>query len=142
MRHIGCWAFSQNGIEYLELNEGLLYVDGDAFFGNNIKNDLYLPNSLKVIDGGYEGSFSKIVLGTDFTDISPFAFETTATSGKLYVKKKTPFPEYMMEKMIVDKDLNSLVSGWTLYVPVGSKSAYEKTYGWNEFKEIIEDDSL
>lgn len=142
LKKIGCWAFSQSGIEHLELNEGLLYVDGDAFFGNNIKNDLYLPNSLKVIDGGYEGSFSKIVLGTDFTDISPFAFETTATSGELYVKKKTPFPEYMMEKMIVDKDLKSLVSGWTLYVPVGSKSAYEKTYGWNEFKEIIEDDSL
>lgn len=142
LKVIGSGAFYQNDIEYLELNEGLLSVDYAAFSGNNIQNDLYLPNSLKVIDGGYEGSFSKIVLGTDFTDISSFAFETTATSGKLYIKKKTPFRAYSIERMIVDKDLNSLVSEWTLYVPTGSKAVYEATYGWNRFKEIVEDASL
>ena len=51
-------------------------------------------------------------------------------------------PSTVYQYIIANTYGNNAASSWTLYVPKGSKSAYQSATGWKTFKSIIEDASL
>ena len=59
----------------------------------------------------------------------------------MYVNLGQPLPIPPSTYIIID-DYGDAAGSWTLYVPKGSKSAYQDANGWKSFKSIIEDSSL
>ena len=124
---------------HLKLNEGLETIKGSAFrYINNI-NELVIPNSVKRIEGAFVTechSLKTITLGTGLQILSSDVFWCVDIQY-LYslnpVPPKFDNPELNLGYTSVDKI--------TLYVPIGSKSAYENAPGWNLFAgRIVEID--
>ena len=124
----------------LKLNEGLETIQEAAFrFINNIK-ELVIPNSVKRIEGTFVTechSLKSITLGTGLQSLGTYAF--WYVDGLRYIYSLNPIPPKF------DDPNNSFddtpVDQITLYVPIGSKSAYENAPGWNLFAgRIVEID--
>jgi len=95
---------------------------------------LRIPNSMKKIAScAFTGSISKIYIGTGLQELGNTAFCVNST-GTMYVNLGNP--------LSVSGDIIDHASGWTLYVPKGSKTAYAKATGWKNFRSIVEDSSL
>lgn len=141
LRIIGDNAFISCSVGDLKFDEGVESIGHGAFAGGISNKELILPNSLKSIGfSAFDGTFSKIVLGTEIESLSERAFISSAKSGSLYVNKGTPMD--VNGNLIYDDNVNSIQKNWTLYVPKGCKSAYSKKSPWNKFKAIIEDGDL
>ena len=96
---------------------------------------LEIPPSVETLGiEAFSGDIDKIVIGKNMKKLSWLAIATSVSSGKMYVNRGTP------------PSANTSITGqddsWTLYVPVGCKSAYQKAAVWKNFKSIIEDSSL
>lgn len=74
------------------------------------------------------------IINFPVTSLGAYPFTTTAQTGRLYVNRGTP-PS-------ATQGLTPNDSKWTLYVPVGCKSAYQKAAVWKNFKSIVEESSL
>ena len=125
---------------HLKLNEGLETIEGSAFrYINNIK-ELVIPNSVKRIEGAFVTecySLKTITLGTGLLSFGVDAFWTIPALQNIYSLNPVPptfdDPNRSFEEMPIDQI--------TLYVPIGSKSAYENAPGWNLFAgRIVEID--
>lgn len=143
LRKIGTFAFFGSSFGSLNLNEKLEEIDHRAF-GKITDSKIEIPNSVKSIGSlSFNGSFSEIRIGTGLKTISPVAF-STVKNGKMYVNLGKPLPitssdnQYIIGYIYGDDASGS----WTLYVPKGSKSAYQNAPGWKKFGAIIEDASL
>ena len=124
----------------LKLNEGLETIQQAAFrYINNIK-ELVIPNSVKRIERTFITechSLKTITLGTGLQSLGTYAF--WYVDGLRYIYSLNPIPPKF------DDPNNSFddtpVDQITLYVPIGSKSAYENAPGWNLFAgRIVEID--
>lgn len=105
-----------------------------AFNGCNLKI-LSIPYSVEEIGKyAFSGSFSHIELGPRVSNIGVYAFSTSSTSGWIDVNRGNP--------PTANTALTPYDNKWTLNVPVGCKSAYQKTSPWKNFKTIKEDSSL
>ena len=124
----------------LKLNEGLETIQHAAFrFINNIK-ELVIPNSVKRIEGTFVTechSLKSITLGKGLQSLGMYAF--WYVDGLRYIYSLNPIPptfddpNHSFDDTPVDKI--------TLYVPIGSKTAYENAPGWNLFAgRIVEID--
>ena len=124
----------------LKLNEGLETIQQAAFrFINNIK-ELVIPNSVKRIEGTFVTechSLKSITLGTGLQSLGMYAF--WYVDGLRYIYSLNPIPPKFDDPNISFDD--TPVDQITLYVPIGSKSAYENAPGWNLFAgRIVEID--
>ena len=123
----------------IKLNEGLKTIRGEAFRWSAIK-ELFVPNSVKRIEGEFITechSLKTITLGTGLQSLGTYAF--WYVDGLRYIYSLNPIPPKF------DDPNNSFdytpVDQITLYVPIGSKSAYENAPGWNLFAgRIVEID--
>ena len=143
MKEIGNFAFYFSSISSLTLNEKLESI-GDGTFGKITAAKIEIPNSVKSIGSkAFNGSFSEIRIGTGLSSIGDMPF-MTSKSGKMYVNLGKPLalPSTAYQYIIANAYGNNAASSWTLYVPKGSKSAYQNATGWKTFKSIIEDSSL
>ena len=124
----------------LKLNEGLETIQQAAFrYINNIK-ELVIPNSVKRIEGTFVTechSLKTITLGTGLQSLGMYAF--WYVDGLRYIYSLNPIPPKFDDPNISFDD--TPVDQITLYVPIGSKSAYENAPGWNLFAgRIVEID--
>ena len=124
----------------LKLNEGLETIQEAAFrFINNIK-ELVIPNSVKRIEGTFIAechSLKTITLGTGLQSLGMYAF--WYVDGLRYIYSLNPIPPKFDDPNHSFDD--TPVDQITLYVPIGSKSAYENAPGWNLFAgRIVEID--
>lgn len=135
LKNIGDWAFMGCTFKNITLNDKLESIGNGVFQG--VSGNISIPNSVTSIGNlAFEGTFSKVVIGTGLTNLSSGAFSSTY-SGMLYVNLGRPLS--MEGSPFTDQDIQKK---WSLWVPVGSKSAYASDKVWKNFRVIYEDASL
>ena len=137
---VGEYAFYSAKFTSLTLNDKLETVGKHAFHNISSKK-LELPNSVKSVGlSAFQGSINEIVIGTGLRKIEKCAFNGSA-SGKISVNLGVPLTD-VDQGIICNPSGEIADSKWTLVVPVGSKSAYQKADVWKNFKSITESSSL
>ena len=125
----------------LKLNEGLEYIDDSAFkcFGQLKMKELVVPNSVKVVGGAFVkecNSLNTIVLGTGVEGLQRNAFWGIGALKEIYSLNSIPPICDVPDQTFVD-----IPDDVALYVPIGSKEAYETAPGWDHFAgHIVEID--
>ena len=127
-------------VSSLKLNEGLESIGGQAIRRcRNIK-ELIVPNSVKEVWGAFlteDHGLVSVVLGAGLETIHTDAFWGVSMNLKSFISLSTN-PAKCVEP---DRTFTSLPEDVTLYVPLGSKSAYETAPGWDYFAgHIVEMD--
>lgn len=146
VKYIGPGAFYQFGsIDSLYISEGIETIGNNAF--NNCWNmkTVQLPSSLKTIgNNAFQscGALRRVELPSGLTSLGDYAF--AYNRNLLYVTSHIQTPleingsvfcsDYSWSSGTQLFEKNSA----TLYVPEGTKSAYEAIDGWNMFAEIVE----
>ena len=119
-------------VSSLKLNEGLESIGGQAIrWCRNIK-ELIVPNSVKEVWGAFlteDHGLVSVVLGAGLETIHTDAFWGVSMNLKSFISLSTN-PAKCVEP---DRTFTSLPEDVTLYVPLGSKSAYETAPGWDYF---------
>lgn len=96
---------------------------------------LEIPSSVESIGTeAFSGDIEEIIIGKNMKQIAWYGIATSVSSGKMYVNRGTP-PS-------VSTSITGRDDSWTLYVPKGCKSTYQRASVWKNFKSIIEDSSL
>ena len=127
-------------VSSLKLNEGLESIGYQAIrWCRNIK-ELIVPNSVKEVWGAFlteDHGLVSVVLGSGLETIHTDAFWGVSMNLKSFISLSTN-PAKCVEP---DRTFTSLPEDVTLYVPLGSKSAYETAPGWDYFAgHIVEMD--
>ena len=127
-------------VSSLKLNEGLESIGHQAIrWCRNIK-ELIVPNSVKEVWGAFlteDHGLVSVVLGSGLETIHTDAFWGVSMNLKSFISLSTN-PAKCVEP---DRTFTSLPEDVTLYVPLGSKSAYETAPGWDCFAgHIVEMD--
>lgn len=135
VEEIGNYAFSGWQAGTLTLNDKLKTIGNGVFTG--VKGTLTIPNSVESIGAvAFDGPFSKVIIGTGLKTLSSGAFGGSLSSGSMYVNLGVPL-DIDGEVMASDNQHK-----WTLYVPKGSKNAYQANQYWKGFRSIVEDANL
>ncbi len=97
-----------------------------------------IPNSVTSIGENafkYCGGLTSITIPQNITSIGNYAFGECSGLTSIYSEIENPFA--IGDDVFHDysKDIYSIA---TLYVPQGTKAAYQATEGWNKFKKIVE----
>ena len=137
IKEIGSQAFylAAFGNTPIMLPEGLEHLDDNAFESSNIVN-VVIPSTLTSISNyAFKGcALTNLVIPNTVESIGTEAFNHDGMGGKttaVTVFRTTPLP--------IDGNCFSLnPNGSILYVPAGSKEAYEKATGWSKFANIVE----
>ena len=151
-----CAFYGCPGLPSIEIPNSVTSIGGGAFSGCSGLTSIYIPNSVTSI-GNYAFSQcsgltsvtipnSVTIIGTDafsncyrltsitipnsVTSIGVVTFGGCSSLTNVMVKKSTPIE---IDEYAFDNRSNA-----TLYVPKGSKDAYEAANYWKEFKEIRE----
>lgn len=135
IKEIGYQAFYRAGLRggTFVLPEGLNHLDDHAFESSNVDN-VILPSTLTAISNyAFKGDpFNTFIIPNTVESIGTQAFNQQGITGVTVVTvfRSTPLP--------IDADCFTPNSHSTLYVPAGSKAAYEQATGWNKFSNIVE----
>ncbi len=118
----------------LSLPSSLRYIGDNAFKGNGSLENLEIPEVVDTISIGmyaFSGcsKINKIQLPSTLTKIGDYAFNNCNNVYDIINKVRNPFP-------ISDNVFSSYTAA--MYVPIGSKEAYQKASGWKNFKTIYE----
>lgn len=133
LKRIGSFAFDGCKVDRFTDSEVLEEV-GECAFTNLTVSKLVLPKSLKTLKHlAFSGGFSEIRVESGLNNVTGTPFYPSKT-GRIYVNISNPIK--------INHNFLDPASGWTLYVPKGSKSLYSKATYWKQFKSIIEDASL
>lgn len=142
---IGSCAFGYMGTPYPEAQDIVIpdlvtSIGTAAFYGRKIKS-VILGHSLEIIgENAFYGSGNKldeIRIPRSVTSIGALAFFSNSNSypRRVIVENEIPFN-------ITSDSFRTGTGGAynykKLYVPIGSKTAYEAAEYWQDFKEIIE----
>lgn len=132
--HIGNDAFW--GISSMVIPSNIITIGDLAFFDCRELTSIIIPNSVTTIGYStfeYCGNLKSINIGNSVTNIGDYAFASCYNLTEIISNNNTPpvvEPETFME----------VPSTTTIYVPSGSKEAYEEAEGWCNFN-IVEFDS-
>ena len=140
---IGSSAFSGcTGLVSVNIPNSLTTISDEAFYHCTALTTVTIPNSVTEIQGGaFEGctGLTSISIGEGVSRISIAAFSGCSGLTSIYLSGATPanlgntFGEGISSVFDgVDK------TNCTLFVPVGSKTAYESASGWSAFENIVE----
>lgn len=108
----------------------------DCRFGNAL-TDVYISEGVETIPANFASGSSvltSITLPASVDSIGSSAFEG---SGLKEIHCQNPLPPVVAEDYV----FYEVTGNCTLYVPVGSKSLYAEAQGWNEFAEIVEEET-
>ena len=130
---IGHHAFKKSGITTLSISEGVEIIDQDICEGCYQLTEISLPSTLKSI--GYAAfwncsGLTSITIPNSVSYIGDGVFRGCTGLTSVIVECIRPLTIHSYD---FPNRANS-----TLYVPAGSKAAYEAADYWKEFKEIIE----
>ena len=130
---IGNYVFSNTALTSVEIPNSVTSI-GNQAFGNNLGlTSIIIPNSVTSI--GHYAFYSctgltSVTIPNSVTNIGEQAFNYCSSLTEVTVEKKTP--------ITISATTFSNRANATLYVPLGSKEAYEAANIWKNFKEIIE----
>ena len=131
---IGQYAFENcSNLTTVVLPSQLTSIGPSAFHGCKAMTSLELPDGLASIgDNSFTGcsGLTSIVIPSSVSSIGKFAFYGCDNLQTVTVKNSLP--------LTLTEGTFSDITNTTLYVPSGSKAAYEAADYWKEFKEIIE----
>ena len=112
IKTIGQYAFTNNTLNYVILDEGVSFIDDYAFDRCSLITSIVIPASIDSLG-------------------------SSVFSGCSYLKNV--YSLSTVPKPISDKAFNGITNlQGTLYVPVGTKDLYQATAGWKEFQTIVE----
>ena len=109
-------------------------IYGGAFVGCTGLTSITIPSSVTSIGNvAFEGctGLTTITIPSSVTTIGTSVFDGCSNMTSIKVMHDTPISIYTTA-------LNYLYSRATLYVPAGSKAAYEAANNWKEFDEIVD----
>lgn len=131
-------AYSRN-VTSIKLNEGIEHIDGSAFRAMDKIVELVIPNTVEEASVALImecNSLETLVLGANIKKVQSYAFDTASL---LSIISLNPLPPICVDPNSLFKDY--LHKDVILYVPLGSKSAYETAPGWDYFAgHIVEMD--
>ena len=131
-------AYSRN-VTSIKLNEGIEHIDGSAFRAMEKIVELVIPNTVEEASVALImecNSLETLVLGANIKQVQSYAFDTASL---LSIISLNSLPPICVDPNRLFKD--SLHKDVILYVPLGSKSAYETAPGWDYFAgHIVEMD--
>ena len=134
---IGNSAFSHcMDLTTLTIPEGVTSIGSWAFYNCEKLTAVDIPdNVISIGDDAFWhcDALASVTLGEGVTSIGATVFQDCNNLVSVTVKRKTPVD--ITEKVFTNR-INA-----TLYVPYGSKTAYEAADYWKDFKEIIEIDT-
>lgn len=118
----------------LILPETLTKVGWESFYGLKSPDTIIIPDKVATIEHGdfYSAWFKEITLGEGVTKIEQEAFHYTNLLTTLTVKATTP------PTLDANAFNGNVKANATLYVPKGTKAAYQSAPNWNGFKEYKE----
>ena len=134
---IGADAFHGcEGLTSITIPESVTSIGTYAFEYCTSLTSITIPNSVTSIgSGAFSGcsGLTSVTIPSSVTSIGTYAFEYC--SGLTSVTVENPIPVTIEYFTFTNR------SNATLYVPLGSKSAYQAEQHWKDFKEIIEYDN-
>ena len=113
--------------------EEVTQISYSSFEGCSSLTSISIPESVTSIGReAFRGcsGLTSITIPSSVTSIGDFAFDGCSSLTSVVVKNKIPLSIYA--------NTFSNRCNATLYVPSGSKAAYEAADGWKDFKEIVE----
>lgn len=126
--------YNCTGLTSVIIPNSVTEIYGEAFSNCHQLTSVVIPNSVTEI-GGLAFSecydFTSLVIPNSVTSIGGRAFEGTGLTT-ITINREIPpsIQSYSFDDYVT--------SNCTLYVPAGSRSAYERAEGWNEFEIIKE----
>lgn len=158
---IDAHAFSGcSGLTSITIPESVTSIEGSAFYGCSGLTSITIPNSITSIS---IQTFSRCYRLTSVTipnsvrSIGLYGFEyctnltsvtipssvTSISNGAFDGCSKLTFVKVGMEKPVqIESSVFSNRTNAILYVPKGSKAAYQRANNWKDFKEIVEYDPI
>ena len=133
---IGDYAFYDcSNLTSVTIGNSVTSIGGGAFRGCSGLTSVTIPNSVTSIGNGAFSNCSgltSVTIPNSVTSIGDWAF--MGCSDLISVTALNPTPVAITENVFTNRE------NATLYVPKGSKTAYQASYYWKEFKEIVEID--
>ncbi len=128
-----CAFYVCTGLTSIEIPNSVTSIGSEAFYGCTGLTSIEIPNSVTSI-GEYAfcrcTGLTSIEIPNSVTSIGYHAFNGCTGLTSVTVLSTTP--------VSINSGTFSNTANATLYVPKGSKAAYEAANCWKEFKEIIE----
>ena len=140
---IGAWSMSNNGLLSIDIPENITSIGEGAFRYNNIK-EITIPASVKTIGYSafsYSWNLEKVTILSKELNWRNAAFGNCSKLREVvsYVETPTSSSGWLFYNYY-DKETEQylMYDDAVLYVPAGTKTLYEQTAGWNNFKNIVE----
>lgn len=158
LKEIGESAFTHSGIEGIDIPKGVTRLERYTFqYCENLQR-ITLPESLTTIGLGALShcAFKEVVIPDGVTHLGDYAMDCcerletlTIGSGVRHIgyaafenckRLKRVVSRIPADSLFVINNtvFNLIAEDCVLYVPRGSKKAYENTFGWNRFDSIKE----
>ena len=120
------------GLTTIVIPDKVTYIGAYAF--NECKNltSVNIPNGVETLTYSlfWGSGLTSITIPHSVTEISNYVFRNN--NNLVDVRVENPVPVEITDQVFTNR------SNATLYVPAGSKVAYEAANYWKEFKEIVE----
>ena len=163
IKTIGSIAFKRcTKIENLVIPNSVTEIEDEAFSGCSMLKTIILPNTLTILNDRLfedDTELASVEIPSSVTKIDWYVFQNTglkeitipssvtyigwsAFSNCLHLEKVTSMitEPFTIRKDVFQNTVDDVTTftNATLYVPQGTKAAYEATSAWNEFTNIIE----
>ena len=133
---IGYGAFSYcSGLTSIIIPNSVTETHSEVFYNCSNLTSITIGNSVtKIGEKTFSGcsSLTSITIPNSVTSIGNCAFDECSSLTSVTILNPSPISIF---KWVFSNRANA-----TLYVPQGSKEAYQAAVGWKEFKEIVEID--
>ena len=120
------------GLSTIVIPNKVTYIGAYAFNECTNLTSIILPNGIETLSYSlfWGSGLISITIPRSVTEISDYVFRNNNNLVDVRVENPTP--------VNISSQVFSNRANATLYVPVGSKAAYQEANYWNEFKAIVE----
>ena len=135
LESIGDYAFLGAKITQWTNSQKIKSIGNGAITDCSVQSITFPESLISLGHLSVHGSYTELHIGKNLKDVTGTPFYPSY-GGVLYLDQYVPLN---LTSTIIDPNI---IHRWTLRVPVGAKSKYQKNLYWNQFGSIIEDSSL